>query len=341
MNKATVFVGSSSEGLDVAEAVQLSLSREHEVTVWTQGVFLLGHSNLENLTRILSNFDFAILVLTPDDKVFSRGRETSAARDNVIFELGLFMGAIGRDRAFVLHERDLDLKVPSDLDGISTANYSQNSSGNLQAAVGPACTQIKQAMRECGPKHRAPATVFEPIDTPSLFELGTQMVRAAQYRIALVAKTPIVITGPRPFGEVMRHSWEVAQFDCFNAAIDKAYKGIGPDFRCVGSISALRQDFDSVDGPALRSSVRSNLSRLLTINQENQSRMLFTWSFDVNPMTYLVVDDSFLIWFKDEGDKFCLKRQDVRIANSLWAHARSNSHTLTAEEVLGELALHA
>ena len=91
-SRPTVFIGSSSEGLDIAEAVQALLDNDCEVTVWTQGVFLLGLSNLENLTRKLGQYDFAVLVLTPDDLVKSRGVEQAAGRDNVIFELGLFMG---------------------------------------------------------------------------------------------------------------------------------------------------------------------------------------------------------------------------------------------------------
>jgi Predicted nucleotide-binding protein containing TIR-like domain len=339
MKRPTVFVGSSSEGLSVAEAVQVALDQECEVTLWTQGIFCLGLSNLENLSRVLGDYDFAVLVLTPDDVVFSRGQQNSAARDNVIFELGLFMGAIGRDRAFVLHERNIDLRIPSDLAGISTASYMQHTSGNIQSAIGSPCTQMKQAIRRLGCKHRFPPTVFQSVDTPSLFELGTEMVTTAQYRIALVAKTPIVITGPRPFGETMRFRWEVEQFDCFNQAIERASTNASLDFRCVGSISALRHEFNGEDGQALRESVALNLNRLQPATEKSQPRVLFTWCFDINPMTYLVVDDWFLIWFKDEGDKFCLRRQDVRIANALWSHARSNSSIMTNDALLRELGL--
>ena len=43
----------------------------------------------------LDRFDFAILVLTADDLVASRDVLSTAPRDNVLFELGLFMGGLG------------------------------------------------------------------------------------------------------------------------------------------------------------------------------------------------------------------------------------------------------
>jgi predicted nucleotide-binding protein len=162
MAKPTLFIGSSSEGLGVAEAIQVSLDHECDVTLWTQGVFLLGLSNLENLTRILADYDFAVLVLTPDDVVRSRGSQRSASRDNVIFELGLFMGAIGRDRAFALIDRTAELRIPSDLSGITLATYSPHASGNIQAAVGAACTQIKQSIGGLAARQRKEALCFCP-----------------------------------------------------------------------------------------------------------------------------------------------------------------------------------
>jgi predicted nucleotide-binding protein len=46
--------------------------------------------------------DFAAFVVTADDVTASRGRRKASPRDNVVFEIGLFMGAIGRERTFVV-----------------------------------------------------------------------------------------------------------------------------------------------------------------------------------------------------------------------------------------------
>ncbi len=73
------------------------------------------------MVQLPSQFDFAVLVLTPDDMVQSRGTSSLTPRDNVLFELGLFMGGIGRDRTFVVHDRSQAMRMPSDLAGVTTA----------------------------------------------------------------------------------------------------------------------------------------------------------------------------------------------------------------------------
>ncbi len=102
MNKPSLFVGSSNEGLDVAREVEFHLQDVTEVTIWNEGlgIFKLGNSYLESLINSLDNFDFAILILTPDDLVTSRDISSQGPRDNVMFELGLFMGRLGRSRYF-------------------------------------------------------------------------------------------------------------------------------------------------------------------------------------------------------------------------------------------------
>src|SRR5262245_48391945 len=113
--RPSVFVGSSTEGKDKAEALQRLLDESCEVEIWNQGSFGLSHSNLESLVAASHKYDFAIFVLTPDDLIESRGQGASTPRDNVLFEAGLFMGAIRQDRTFLVYDRTQSLKLPSDL----------------------------------------------------------------------------------------------------------------------------------------------------------------------------------------------------------------------------------
>ena len=62
MNKARLFVGSSSESLDFANAVQEILHHYYHVTVWSQGVFQPSKSSLESLIDTLNNSDFGIFM---------------------------------------------------------------------------------------------------------------------------------------------------------------------------------------------------------------------------------------------------------------------------------------
>ena len=151
MTKPSLFIGSSSEGIDFARAVRGLLTQDAEVTVWKEGFFRLGSTYIETLVNSLPRFDFAILVFTPDDLVNSREAEVFGPRDNVIFELGLFMGRLGRSRTFILYQADARLKIPTDLSGVTMATYEwPRRDGNHRAAVGSACDSIREVIRALG-----------------------------------------------------------------------------------------------------------------------------------------------------------------------------------------------
>ena len=148
--KPTLFVGSSSESLDVAYAAQRNLEDAAEVVVWTQGIFELTKSYLESLVDALDDTEFGLFVFGADDLIRIRGTEIPTARDNVVFELGLFIGRLGRDHTFILMPKSsADFHLPTDLLGISTATYQPPSRPDrLQAALGPACHDIRVAIRK-------------------------------------------------------------------------------------------------------------------------------------------------------------------------------------------------
>ncbi len=151
MAKPALFIGSSSEGLDFARAVRSLLAQDAEVTLWNEGFFLVGDTFIESLVKSLSRFDFAAVVLTPDDLVTSRDHTILSPRDNALFELGLFMGRLGRERTFVVRPQGDSIKIPSDLAGLTTAPYDwPRGDGNHMAAVGAACDSIRERIRALG-----------------------------------------------------------------------------------------------------------------------------------------------------------------------------------------------
>jgi predicted nucleotide-binding protein len=114
--------------------------------VWTQGVFGLSENSLDSLEKLRGKIDYAILVLTPDDLLVSREQQQNTPRDNVIFELGYFMGMLGPKRAFMVFDRKNPPKLPSDLGGITPAKYELHSDGDLASSLGAACTKIRREM---------------------------------------------------------------------------------------------------------------------------------------------------------------------------------------------------
>jgi len=153
--KPRAFIGSSTEGKVIARHVQVALDQDAEVTVWDQGVFGLSQAYLADLVSACGDYDFAVLIATPDDTLLKRGKSGEVPRDNVIFELGLFMGALGPSRTFIICPRDQPVELPSDLAGVSVAKYGDRQDGNLQAAVGAACTQIWTAISRLQPRSSA------------------------------------------------------------------------------------------------------------------------------------------------------------------------------------------
>jgi hypothetical protein len=124
MNKPRIFIGSSSEGLEVANTVKEVLSKDFDCVLWNDGtVFGLSTSYLDSLLKAGSMFDFGILVATKDDRIHSRGEDQYAARDNVLFEYGLFMGRLGKFRTLILLEDEA--KRPSDMEGIYLSEFNK------------------------------------------------------------------------------------------------------------------------------------------------------------------------------------------------------------------------
>lgn len=150
--KTRVFIISSVEALDVARIIQNALSYDgFIVTLWTDGVFKVASYALESLEGAVDDSDFAIAVAHSDDMALFRGHDWPVPRDNVVFELGLFMGRLGRKRAILMEPREDKVKLPSDLAGITTIPYVYEPGSDAAALMAPACNDLRQHIKEWGP----------------------------------------------------------------------------------------------------------------------------------------------------------------------------------------------
>jgi len=151
-SKPHIFIGSSGEASSVALAIEAAVAGiDAVVRVWTSGVFEASETAIESLESAAQLMDFAVLVFSADDKVFSRKKDHAAPRDNVIFELGLFMGALGRKRTFIVAPKTTQLKVPSDLLGITQLRYPKGPKP-LAERLEAVCKELLKAFDEKGPK---------------------------------------------------------------------------------------------------------------------------------------------------------------------------------------------
>lgn len=179
MRKPRLFIASSVESLPIAEAVNVNLDHEFEITVWKNGTFKLSSSTIDDLVEKSSFVDFALFIFAPDDISEIRSRKEHVVRDNVIFEMGLFVGAIGKSRSFILKPRGIEMHLPTDLLGVTPADYdASRSDGDLVSATNRACSLIKSEVERLGLINHAALTESKKIiANPVSYELKGQDYR--------------------------------------------------------------------------------------------------------------------------------------------------------------------
>lgn len=179
LRKPRLFIASSVETLPVAEAVNVNLDHDLEVTIWKNGTFKLSSSAIDDLVEKSSAVDFALFIFAPDDIASIRSRAEHVVRDNVIFEMGLFVGAIGKSRSFILKPRDIEMHLPTDLLGVTPADYDASRSDNdLVSATNRACALIKSEIDHIGLIDHASVSVTQRVvANPANYKLTDQDYR--------------------------------------------------------------------------------------------------------------------------------------------------------------------
>ena len=125
--KPRIFLGSSGKQKKLVDALTRGLSDVAVVEPWTS-VFNPGVSTLDRLVELTHEVDFAAFVFAHDDWTSSPADTTASGqaspRDNVVFEAGLFGGALGMRRTFILHAKGA--KLPTDLLGMTAVRYPES-----------------------------------------------------------------------------------------------------------------------------------------------------------------------------------------------------------------------
>lgn len=145
---AKVFIASTKEALPIAKQLELFLcEQKHDPRIWTQ-IFKPGYQWVESLKIQTNIVDFAIIIATPDDDVVSRSTAFSAPRDNIIFELGMFLGVLEKERVLVIVYEESNSKLPSDFLGIEPVRVHGD-------GLNDAFKVIMGHISEIGPRTRA------------------------------------------------------------------------------------------------------------------------------------------------------------------------------------------
>ena len=145
-----LFIMSSSEAKNITHALRAGLEHDVFSTAWDDGVFFAGGYPLEALESQVIASDFAVAIAEPDDISKSRGTRAPTMRDNVLFELGLFMGKLTRYRTILVHPRVKDLKIPSDLQGLTLIPYDPGDDATIHTRITPVCDQVRELVKRLG-----------------------------------------------------------------------------------------------------------------------------------------------------------------------------------------------
>ena len=122
MNKPRIFLGSSGKQAKLLQSITRALGDVADVEPWMT-TFNPGRNTLDRLVELSQEVDFAAFVFAQDDWTTTDTSQSGQAspRDNVVFEAGLFGGALGIRRTFILHAHGS--KLPSDLLGLTSVRY--------------------------------------------------------------------------------------------------------------------------------------------------------------------------------------------------------------------------
>jgi len=86
-----------------------------------------GRTIIDKLVEESSNSNYAIALLSPDDMLFDGSKR---ARQNVILEIGYFIGRLGKERVRILKKGDIE--IPSDLQGILYENFDSSGAWKMK-----------------------------------------------------------------------------------------------------------------------------------------------------------------------------------------------------------------
>ena len=123
VGKMEIFLGSSSEAADYMVEIAAHLEKMGtSALMWNspgKGIFVASSNTIDALIDITKRVQAAVFIFNADDKIWNDKSALNGytVRDNVLFEYGLFMGALGKDKVCFVCKGNP--KEVSDLKGIT------------------------------------------------------------------------------------------------------------------------------------------------------------------------------------------------------------------------------
>ena len=142
--KIRLFVMTSKAASEAAAALEKACAGQFSIVTWKDGGLRGANYPIASLEHALDQSDVAIAIAEPSV-------DGQHGRDNIIFELGFFMGRLGRHRTFLLEPRAEKMELPPELAGVNTLTWPHRAEGNLTEALAPVCAKLSRLIKELGP----------------------------------------------------------------------------------------------------------------------------------------------------------------------------------------------
>jgi hypothetical protein len=240
MQKPLLFIGSSAESKWIADKIKTSLSQVVDVKIWDENIFYLDEHTMESLRKNIIRSDYALFIIYPDDKIIKRDKEGYTGRDNVLFELGLFIGSHGIKRTFILTINDIrqnklkNVQIPNYLSNntrldIALTDDQTKNQKDIQSLCGIIMTNIKKEEKDLWHIPLFPSTplaigyfknfilqVCPPLLSISDFKIGNNSydLTGCNFKFYIVLPDELSDTSLSAFFEfINEHKFERAEID--------------------------------------------------------------------------------------------------------------------------------
>lgn len=142
MKKIFIASSNSSESLGKAQMIKYMLNALYDDPVKNQNIYVdcwsdypgfrPGDYTLEALEKAGHEYSAGVFILDRDDELSTADKEGCkyVPRDNVLIELGIFCGSLGRKSIAICIVPGVH--IPSDLKGLTRINYSPNNSATMK-----------------------------------------------------------------------------------------------------------------------------------------------------------------------------------------------------------------
>lgn len=323
--KPRIFVGSSSEHLSDAKQLCVWIEDSNCEPVLWSGAFETGDITILRLLELCRQVDAAVFLVADDDTTWLRGTKVATARDNVILELGLFAGAFGDGalKKAIICRVGEKTRVATDLAGVTYLQISLAKGYTAEQKFKNWCKTVVRRAEE-------DATIRHAKTKKDLFNQGTELISAAQNHVFLCAKTPIPLMGARPYDAPLaeKFDYEISQHKKYWEIARSAAKG-QITLTIVASLPCMEIEFRQLTSPSSQEAVIQSIRKIYDLSSRPKGKLRLEWYDGHSPSTYLVADNSSLIWFKGPSqDNVWISDTSETLARTLRTQklARNNVH---------------